>query len=247
MGVTSIINRGLINEGIGDSTAQSVARTTGVVESAMTLNVPSDFTTLQDAMDWIEARVLLAEVTIQIADGTYNMASGEYHHFQHPNYALVNIIGNTSTPSNVTFNCSGDNPKFYVNKGTVLRSLQGIKISGGTHRGIYVNHRSHIYLVSNVEVTGQGSNGLAASTMSSMFCSNVNSYSNTDSGFYCIVQSLIVTAGATSQNNGNFGFDAVQGGRFRLTGSTTVSGNSSGSYNLSLNTLSADGSYIANS
>jgi len=248
MSVTSIVMKNQTNFGGGDATATSVAHTTGVVESPMTLNVGSgqEYTTLQEALDWIEARVLLAEVTIQIADGTYNHSSGEYYHLQHPNYALVNIIGNTSTPSNVTMNFSGANAKFYVNKGTVLRSLQGIKISGGS-RGIYANHRSHIYLVSNVEVTGCTTQGIVAAMQSAMFTSSVNSNNNSSSGFLALENSLIRGSNVTSQNNGNFGFDAIQGGRFRLTESITVSGNSSGSYNLTLNTLGADGSYIANS
>ena len=126
MGVTSIISRSMVNEGIGDSTSLSVARTVGVVESAMTLNVPSDFTTLQDAMDWIEARILLAEVTIQIADGTYNV--GTEHILNHPNYVLVSIIGNETTPANVTFNCSGADNGFRI-EGCLLRALKGIKIT----------------------------------------------------------------------------------------------------------------------
>jgi len=41
MAVSSIVNRGMVNEGIADATALDTARTIGVVEEPMTLEVPS--------------------------------------------------------------------------------------------------------------------------------------------------------------------------------------------------------------
>jgi len=231
MGVTSLINRSMVNEGIGDSTSQSIARTVGVVESAMTLNVGSgqEFTTLQEALDWVEARVLLAEVTIQIADGTYNMASGVGHWFQHPNYQLVTIIGNTTTPANVTFNFSGGAHCFRIN-GSYLKYLGGLKIVGGA-LAIYVSHGGVIASSNQIECSTQTYMGIGCYMGSYMNISNVNVHNSTNHGIHCYNGSSMYINTVTSQNNGQHGIMAQNNSSIEIVGSITVSGNSSGDYN----------------
>ena len=244
MAVTSLINRNMVNEGIGDSTSQGVARTVGVVESAMTLNVGSgqEFTTLQEALDWVEARVLLAEVTIQIADGTYNMASGEYFNFEHPNYSMVNIIGNETTPANVTFNFTSVIIGFRVG-GVTLRKLAGIKVNGGSSNGFFATRGGVISALDNVESYNNSQHGVFVSDGAYIYGNNVKCVSNSQTGFFAYMNATMFMKDAISQNNTQYGFAVNILSAIRLI-NQTVSGNGIGSYNIGTNSLSSDGSYI---
>jgi len=234
MAISSIITKSQTNFGAGDSTA-----------STSIINVPSDFPTLQEALDYVESKPLWRPLIIQIADGTYNHASGVGYTLRHPNYQIVTIQGNTTTPSNVTFNFSGSSSSFYLT-GTILQALKGIKINGGEY-GIFLNNGSILTELINIEITGTNQHGLIAHNNSFVGCQDVNSFSNGAHGVYAAIKSLISMNNTISQNNTQYGFVVAQTSNIRLLGSTTVSGNGLGSYNLSLNTLTADGSYIANS
>jgi len=242
MGITSIVGLSMVNEGIGDSTSLSVARTTGVVKYPITLNVPSDFSTLQDAMNWIEEKVLLAEVTIQIADGTYNHSSGVGHRFDHPNYRLVNIVGNTSTPSNVTFNFSGSAQAFRVNACT-LKSLKGIKLSGGTY-GVMVHQGGTLLLCQSVEITGFTTGPMWANDRSLIESVSCNIYNNSSGGVQSLRNSYIYGQSIISNNSSNgWGFYAEYGGGMGLNG-YTATGNSNGVSYPAINNMTSLGGVI---
>jgi len=241
MAISSIVNRGMVNEGIADATALATARTVGVVESAMTLNVGSgqDFTTLQEAMDWIEARILLAPVTIQIADGTYNMASGVGFSFRHPNYQLVSIFGNQGTPSNVTFNFSGSVSNFHI-RNCRLRQLQGIKIYGGTH-SIRVEYGGVIEDLAYIEASYSSSIGIFCEHNATICGNYINSHHHTSHGWFAGGQAYIFSYNASSTNNA-YGFIAATGATIRIPSTGTVNNNSAANYAPALeseNTLGA--------
>ena len=240
MAVSSIINRQMVN--VGDSTS-SIARVVGVVESSMTLNVPSDFSTLQEAMNWIEARILLDTVTIKIADGTYNTGQ---HTIRHNNYLMVDIIGNTSNPSNVTFNSSGGSG-FYI-EGCPLKSLQGVKVVCSSGIGIYVNRGGQIHELNYVEITGCGGiAGLMVHDRCFVKGTSINTHNNTGYGVANAMMSTVNISYTTSSNN-QWGFFGVNGSQGRLLGSTTTTGNSAGNYSPGLNQFStSDGSFWINS
>ena len=237
MAVTSIVNRGMVNEGIADATALATARTVGVVESEMTLNVPSDFSTLQDAMDWIEARILVSSVTIQIADGTYNL--GETRHwFEHPNYLLVSIMGNTTTPSNVTMNFTGSYAAFRIN-GCALRRIEGLKLSGGGY-GVQIHQGGRLMYLNKVDITGMASGGVWLHDNAYVYSNYVTTNSNSATGYLVYANSFSYASNCTSNNNTGFGFHAEHGGYIRLV-SYTATGNSAGQVQPAVNTVSTNG------
>jgi len=241
MAISSIVNRGMVNEGIADATALATARTVGVVESAMTLNIPSDFATLQEAMDWIEARVLLAEVTIQFANGTYNATSS--HIFKHNNYAMVNIIGDVDTPSNVTINSTTNG--LYL-QGCQLRSVKGIKISCTSGQAIFLNRGSKIYELNDVDLASSGGYGLMIHDWCAVGGRDIYCHNSASGGVLVFMQSALNCTNLTSNNNTGWGITMSHGSNARLLGTTTMTGNSSGTYNIGLNTLSGDGSIVQN-
>jgi len=234
MAVTSIVMKNQTNFGGGDATATSVAHTIGVVESPMTLYVGSgqDFSTLQEAMDWVEARVLLAETTIQIVDGTYNFSST--NSLTHPNYSMVNIVGNTATPSNVVFNLSGVIYGIFVN-GTQLKSLQGIKFVGG-QVGIACMYGGRMKNVYKCECWDQ--------TYMSVVC-YYHSYLNANNviadncgaahGFHCYVGSTMLLTSPISRNHPQYGIAAQFHSAIKIAGTPSFSGNTSGDYFPGLN------------
>jgi len=240
MAVSSIINRQMVN--VSDSTTTAIARTVGVVESPMTLNVPSsDFPTIQSAMDWIEARILLATVTIQIADGTYNLTSRLS--FNHPNYMLVSIDGNQENPSNVVLNFSGDsNPLFYI-RNCGLRLIRGIKIAGGSKYGISAQLGGVINSVSDVILDGQTQAAIYSTMTSSIFAYDI-SITNAEYGVWCFRNSYIGFLNLECTNC-NVGVLANKNSIVSIQGTRTFSGNNT-DYNPTLNSgVNSDGSQIS--
>ena len=235
MAITSIVNRGMVNEGIADATALATARTVGVVEEAMTINVGSggDFATIQEALDWVEARVILADVLIQVADGTYTTSSG--YDVSHPNYANVRIRGNYSTPANCVINTGSANV-FTVHKGT-LKAIYGFKFTGGGH-GFNVSNGGIVYECGKMEMTGLSGNGVQVANGASMpYCYDLNLHNLTQSGLYSYSGSYIKCQNLTSQNNTQYGAAVSMGSRIHLWGTTTWSGNGSGNTNVTVNQI----------
>lgn len=65
----------------------------------------SPYATITKALSTLNGKFLLGEVTIQVADGTYNHTSKIS--ISHPQSSLISILGNSSTPANCVLNFSG--------------------------------------------------------------------------------------------------------------------------------------------
>lgn len=102
------------------------------VVNAVTLPVPSVFPTLQSAVTWAENKKICNEgfVTIQVADGTYNLSQIECH------FPLgkdrVQIIGNQAAPANciLNFNNTGGACGFVFKHGSGINLIDGFTING---------------------------------------------------------------------------------------------------------------------
>ncbi|GAN88050.1 hypothetical protein LU298_11465 [Komagataeibacter intermedius] len=137
----------------------------GDVYDDLTLYVGSGhvFSTLQAALTYLEGRSLYADVTVQIADGTYACSQ---HHFNHPQGARVSIIGNTSAPANVVFNCDASNRQSFllVDQACAVNIVDGMTINGSgwvSHGvwtadcvgcGVQADAGASVYVGSNVRI-----------------------------------------------------------------------------------------------
>lgn len=105
----------------------------------VTLNVPAEYTTIQDAFDFLANKSIVAGTTVEIkvADGTYTVANSIT--VDHPNGNQIKLIGNITTPSNciLQFNSTDG---VYVPVGCCLKEINGFelqKLGAKTNFGIF--------------------------------------------------------------------------------------------------------------
>ena len=104
--------------------------------------------TINKAVDWLSNKFIAADISviIQLADGTYN--SQEKVSVKSP-VNDIKIIGNISTPTNVTLNFGSSHDGILVNKNTHL-GIQGLKIVGSNKSewksGVWSRWGSTLYI-----------------------------------------------------------------------------------------------------
>jgi hypothetical protein len=116
---------------------------------APTTTSPVSFPTIQDAIDFCEAKTYLgpqstAFISINLADGTYNAAQITYNtdtqiNLQSPNGDRFQIVGNTTTPANVVLNFTASPSATYPNGQCAFQLLRGARlylIDGVTINGV---------------------------------------------------------------------------------------------------------------
>lgn len=98
---------------------------------SVTINVPTDFATIQEALSFLSNKTILSNciVTIQVADGTYTYPSVVY--LNHPQGSQIHIVGNETTPSNCVLQYSTSDG-FYLPPGYQLGKLNGFRIVNTT-------------------------------------------------------------------------------------------------------------------
>jgi len=121
----------------------------------------------------------------------------------------------------------------------VLLALKGFKFSGGGH-GIVANYGSMLYECSNIEMTGLLYNGFQIVNKSSApYCYNINIHNISQTGVYSYLESMISITDLTCQNNTQYGAAVSNGSRIALYGTTSMSGNGSGNYSVTINAVQA--------
>jgi hypothetical protein len=111
------------------------------------------FTTLQDAWGYLQTRVVRTPLTVQLQDGAYSLPAAGLE-LNHPDGALIQIVGNQATPASVAFNAAGDG--FRIGAGGRLGLLNGLKVSGpgASHIGITVIEGAFASLGPNLVLVG---------------------------------------------------------------------------------------------
>jgi len=125
----------------------------GDIRSNVTVNVPAAFPTIDDAWDYLYDRTITgsAFATIQVADGTYNLASTLKP--THPQGARILFLGNQSTPANCVLNFThgGADDGIRVDLGYVVGFMNGFTIqlptkaawpNGGS--AVKTQHNGHV-------------------------------------------------------------------------------------------------------
>ena len=97
------------------------------------LPVPALFPSIQSAVDWFDSREgfgLNGFVSINLADGAYTPSQVTIRSALGANF--LQIVGNTTTPANVTINADMTNNKsaFYISEGAGISNLNGMTITG---------------------------------------------------------------------------------------------------------------------
>lgn len=125
----------------GPSSAPGWVDVANGISQSTTLNVPSQYATIQAALNSLASKTIAsgATVTIQIADGTYSVSPLT---IAHQSGANIRIIGNCTTPANVTLNFAGTNG-FYVPRAYSLGELNCVQVKNtgakGTTAGVFTD------------------------------------------------------------------------------------------------------------
>ena len=98
------------------------------IESDVTKNIPGDFPSLVEAMQWINRSHIGGDavVTFQLADGNYVFESSLV--MTHPDGKRIRILGNLGDPSLVTLKFNG--AAGLLADGTSLGLLDGVTLQG---------------------------------------------------------------------------------------------------------------------
>lgn len=213
----------------------------------ITLNVPSEYPSIQSALAYLEGKTISSGTTvkIQVADGTYTITSSI--NANHPNGSQIQILGNEGTPANCILQVVG-NPSFdvlSVTNGNVLGRLNGFRINctvkaglANNFTGVLANNGATIICGNKMEVNNFYY-GIAARNGSFVECPGALVTNAGDVGIWAFCGSTVFCDGATSNNasdvtNGfGYGFQAE-------FGSTLVGANlsASGCYKAGIASLS---------
>jgi hypothetical protein len=213
--------------------------TGGRITANITINVPSDYSTIQSALTALSGREISesAEVTIQIADGTYTINSPLI--LPRSVGKNLKILGNLSSPSSVVLSFPSGTNGFQMEWSQSLRWINGMTIDGvnSAPSGVYtaaflLNSNSQVFMGSAMVLKrfsyGISANlgsvvqcpgitvannlcGIASNGSASVFAHNVTATNNTNNGFYANWGGNIVAYGATATGSLS-GFFADQGG-----------------------------------
>lgn len=196
-----------------------------VIVDDIIINVPNQYSTLQLAMEAIRNKAIqnTATVTIKIADGTYIWNSNQ--NLNHSNGDRIQIIGNQTTPENVTITTTGV-PTFdmlSVTDGHVLGFLDGVYITTPTkatlsnnYTAILADNNSSIICGDKVK-TNNWYYGIAARNGSFIKCRYANVANAGDVGIWAFNGSVVdaqhatVTAAIDATNSWGWGFEAEYG------------------------------------
>lgn len=231
----------------------------GVIVEDATLDVPSDYPTIQAALACVNDKEIPegVTVTIQVADGTYT----DYETIQisHSQGSRINIIGNTTSPDQLVIKFKASTKGILLEDGSVLGLIDGFTFDGvnKSANGITVNDSSHLTTGSSVVCknfkTGLRANrnstvrcpyivvnyndyGIIASGGADVYCGYSEAKHNTNDGYHAQYMAHLDARESTASNNAN-GFYANTGAYMTLSNATATS-------NSSLGVCATNGAYI---
>jgi len=191
----------------------------------ITINVPSQFATIQDAFNWLANKTIASgtTVTIQVADGTYTLTSGI--NANHPQGSQIRLVGNETTPDNciITVSAAPTFDALIVSNGNTLGYLNGFRFTLASKAGrannnaaVLANNGATIICGPKVK-TNNWYYGIAARNGSFVSCDYAVVDNAGDVGIWAFVGSTVYCRYASSSNandNANgygYGFQAEYG------------------------------------
>lgn len=229
------------------------ANTDSMILVNTTLTVPGQFSTIQGALASLANKRLGAgvTVTIQVADGTYNLASGI--NLNHPDGDRIRLLGNQTTPDNCVL--MGTNPPTFsalsCTNGNTFGLVDGFKINlaakatlANNYSGIYAGTGATIVLGPKIKVNNWYY-GINASYNATIFADYAQVSNAGDVGIWAFCGSQVQaryasSTGASDTVNGwGFGFQAEFGSQMECSYSSASGCNIAGFAALSNSQLRA--------
>lgn len=251
----SVISLDFTNSSINPESISSVAgtllatRTSTVnlendffIKSDLTISIPSDHSTLEDAFNWLRDYRIQRDVTVtvKVSDGVYNLGSSI--NLDHFNGDQIQIIGNTATPANVTINCTSS---CFRLRNSAIGLIDGFTLIGTTNVGsavdaylssyanlgasmVYQNFNQTVVanLKSYIDMRGgivrnAGYNGVRSSLTSTVFVENAD-IRNSEYGVFVYKLGYMMLINTTSRDNSTGSLNVGLRSTVTITGSTVT-------------------------
>lgn len=139
----------IANGGTGATTTAAALTALGatpIISANATLNVPSQYSSIQAACDYLGTVTIskAVTVTIQVANGTYNWQNIEC---KIPQGDHVQILGNTTTPASVVINVNNasNGMGFQFYRGERINLIDGFTINGTAGWTSHCNWNANTY------------------------------------------------------------------------------------------------------
>ena len=211
-----------------------------LIKSDLTINVPSAYSTIEDAFNWLTDYHIQngVTVTVKVSDGVYNLGSSISIH--HVNGNQIQLIGNTSTPGNVTINCT---TSCFILKNSAIGLIDGFTLIGTTNVGsaidvhtssyanlgasmvyqnfnqtVFANLKSYIDMRGGV-VRNSGYNGVRSSLASTVLVENAD-IRNSEYGVFVYKLGYMMLINTTSRDNSTGSLNVGLRSTVTITGST---------------------------
>ena len=248
--VLSVDASGNINglvKSTGSTTARSLAnrfadvvnvRDFGDVDGIgdVTLSVPSQYPTIQDAFTYLATKRINSGTTvkIQVADGTYTLTSAI--NANHPDGSQIQLLGNQTTAANCVLQVVGQSTfdAIVVSSRNVLGFLNGFRIRS-TVKALLANNSTGVLAVQNATIicgtkieVDNFYYGIASRDGSYIYCPSAVVTNAGDVGIWAFCGSTIVANNATSNyasdvaNSWGYGFEAEFGSTLVATGASAT-------------------------
>jgi len=225
----------------------------GLIAKDTTIYVPSDYSTIGNALDFLRTKTIVtgATVTIRVADGNYVLTSGI--NGNHPNGDRIRLIGNQAAPSDCVITISGlaTFNAFTVSNGNVFGFLDGFRFDQPS-KSVLAQNFSAVIAMNGATIncgphieTNNWYYGINSSYNSTIICDYAKVTNAGDVGIWAFCGSFINARYAQSNNcsdtvNGwGFGFQAEYGSTVNCEGATATGNNIAGFAALSGSTVRA--------
>ncbi|CAM2064478.1 LamG domain-containing protein [Sulfidibacter corallicola] len=178
----------------------------------LTLHVPDDHATIQDAFDYLNERTIqgAAIATIQVEDGTYT--NYDTIDVTHPQGKQIYLLGNTSDASQVEITFNENHNGVRLKDGRDLGKLDGFTLKGTNHTGNGLEVLWKSSLTCGPQMVVQDfDKGLRAVNSSFVFADHLVSKSNGSHGLVCDSGSSLVARYVTTEDNGGHGLTTSYG------------------------------------
>lgn len=196
-----------------------------VIPQDLTLHVPEDYLTIQDAIAYLEERTIQASATatIQVADGNYTGYGTIF--VNHPQGKQIQLLGNTGDASQVTITFSGAGVSLMHDDNLGLMDGFTLQGTNQTGNGIDVLWKSSLVLGPEM-VIKDFDRGLRSVNGSFVMADGVTVQNSALHGMVCDQSSTLIARNASSSNNGGHGLTTSYGSSTLFTGSTATNNTS---------------------
>jgi len=223
-----------------------VLRGMGMISDNIVLNVPLDYSSIEDALDELHKHFIQADkiATIKVANCAQQGLSAPLN-IGHPQGENIHIIGNVDFPETCRINVSGTSG-FFVNEGKQLGLIDGFtlnKIGSGDTTAILASKNAIVNLGENM-VFKDFSSAIKAEKKAIVVANGVT-FHNNNNDVEAFMGGIVQAENTTSTSNKSFGFYAHRAGRIYAEGAKVQNLEGSGFYALSQSYIDADNSDVS--